>query len=156
MLHFDIPGFKDITITQALFDYNGTLAVDGILIKGVADLMVRLSRHVDIHVVTADTFGAVEKQLDGLPCRLCIIPSENQMVQKLDYAKETGLNNTVSIGNGRNDQLILKESILGIAILQKEGVAKETLLNADIVCTSIIDAIELLLSPKRLVASLRA
>jgi soluble P-type ATPase len=36
-----------------------------------------------------------------------------------------------------------------------EGCAKETLLSSDIVCKNIVSAMELLLKPKRLIATLR-
>jgi soluble P-type ATPase len=62
----------------------------------------------------------------------------------------------VSIGNGRNDQLMLKASALGIAVILAEGIAAETLLASDVVCTSIIDALDLLRNPLRLTATLRS
>lgn len=46
-------------------------------------------------------------------------------------------------------------SCLSIAILQDEGVATGTLLAADIVVKRVVDALDLLLKPLRLVATLR-
>ena len=63
---------------------------------------------------------------------------------------------TVSIGNGRNDQRMLKASRLGIAVILGEGASMEALMNADIVCTSIVSALELLAHPLRLTATLRS
>lgn len=51
---------------------------------------------------------------------------------------------------------MLKASALGIAIILGEGVATETLLASDVVCTSIIDALDLLRNPLRLTATLRS
>jgi soluble P-type ATPase len=51
---------------------------------------------------------------------------------------------------------MVKEAALGIAVIEKEGAAVETLLAADIVCGNILDALELLLNPKRLIATLRS
>ena len=62
---------------------------------------------------------------------------------------------TVCIGNGRNDSLMLKEAALGICLIQAEGANVVSLLNADIACKSAKDALELLLNPKRLIATLR-
>lgn len=57
--------------------------------------------------------------------------------------------------NDRKDSLMLKFAALGIVTIQTEGVATRALQNADIVCTSIMDAFNLLLYPKRIAATLR-
>jgi soluble P-type ATPase len=59
------------------------------------------------------------------------------------------------IGNGNNDSEMVKNAILGIAIIGDEGCATPTLLQSDISCTNIADALELLLNEKRLIATLR-
>jgi soluble P-type ATPase len=50
---------------------------------------------------------------------------------------------------------MLKKAALSIAVIQKEGSALTTLKNANIVCTDIKDALELLINPQRLIATLR-
>ena len=50
---------------------------------------------------------------------------------------------------------MLQEAALGIAVLGPEGLAAEALLAADVVVASIEDALDLLLRPHRLVATLR-
>jgi soluble P-type ATPase len=50
---------------------------------------------------------------------------------------------------------MLEESILGIAVIQKEGASAKTVAAADIVVTSITDALELVLNPLRIAATLR-
>ena len=47
---------------------------------------------------------------------------------------------------------MLRAAALGIALVQQEGGSTEALANADLVSTSIIDALNLLHDPKRLVA----
>ncbi|HKJ46485.1 MAG TPA: hypothetical protein VJ991_11715, partial [Balneolales bacterium] len=59
-------------------------------------------------------------------------------------------------GNGRNDRLMLDEAAVGIAVIQKEGASFQSLQAADVICTNIIDALELLVYPKRLTATLRS
>jgi len=61
----------------------------------------------------------------------------------------------VAIGNGRNDHLMLGKAALGIAVILGEGAAIETLEAADVATTSITAALDLLISPKRLIATLR-
>ena len=156
MIEIEIPGYKTLELKHLVLDHNGTLACDGILIKGVKNCLEQLANDLKIHVLTADTFGKASSQLEGVPCGLSILPAENQDVGKLDYVKGLGCENTVCIGNGRNDRLMLKEASLGIAVVLTEGVAQETLVSADVVCTGIVSALELLLHPLRLTATLRS
>ncbi|GLI54957.1 hypothetical protein PM10SUCC1_04720 [Propionigenium maris DSM 9537] len=62
-----IPGGETLEIDHIVSDYNGTIALDGRLIEGVAELMGKLAEEVTIHVITADTFGSVERELQGVP-----------------------------------------------------------------------------------------
>jgi soluble P-type ATPase len=151
-----IPGYRSLNLNYLVMDYNGTLAIDGELIAGVKAALIKLSEFMALHVLTADTFGKAAKGLSGIPCKLTVLPKEGQQAGKLKYVKDLGADKTVSIGNGRNDQLMLKESALGIAVILGEGASKETLLSADVVCTSIVSALELLSNPLRLTATLRS
>lgn len=154
-MNISIPGRGALVLDHLVMDYNGTLAVDGMLIQGVKDLLAQLSGRMKLHVITADTFGRAKAGLSDIDCELTVLPQADQQVEKLAYIRRIGAERTASIGNGRNDRLMLKESALGIALILKEGGAMETLLSADVVCTSIIDALELLTHPLRLVATLR-
>ena len=156
MLTIDIPGYRQLNIQHVVCDFNGTIAVDGKLIPGTASLMEELSTHVEFHVITADTFGSVKKELQNLPCRVTIIPKEKQAESKLAYVSELGLDRTMCIGNGRNDRLMLKEAVLGVGLVQAEGMAAVLLSASDILCTGIVEALYLLKEPNRLVATLRS
>jgi soluble P-type ATPase len=156
MIEYVIPGYKTLRLTQMVLDYNGTLAVDGQLIDGVRGCLTVLAKDLEIHVVTADTFGKVRAGMKGIPCMVTILPLERQDVGKLEFVKTLGLENTVCIGNGRNDRLMLKASALGIAVILGEGASVETLMAADVACTDITSALELLINPLRLTATLRA
>ncbi len=156
MLTFDIPGFKLLQLAHLVMDYNGTLAVDGKLVDGVAARLETLSKDLEIHVITADTFGLVQQQMAGLPCRVSVLGKDNQAEAKLNYIRELGLEQTVCIGNGRNDRLMLKAAALGLAVVLAEGIAGEAIQAADVVSRSINDALDLLLNPLRLTATLRS
>jgi soluble P-type ATPase len=138
-----------------VLDYNGTIACDGDLIAGVKENLVTLADKLRIHILTADTFGNVRRGLKGIKCELSILAPEAQDIGKLEYVKRLGAENTVCVGNGRNDQLMLKEAALGIAVILEEGAAAATLSAADVVCTNILSALELLDNPLRLIATLR-
>jgi len=156
MIEIDIPGNKILQLEHLVLDYNGTLAFDGALIDGVKESLAELSQMLTVHVITADTFGSVKKALEDIDCNLALIPLDHQDVAKLEYVKKLGCEKTVSMGNGFNDQLMLRESALGVAVIQGEGAAFETLASADIVCTDIKSALSLLNNPLRLIATLRS
>ena len=156
MLFVDIPGYKEIRLEHLVLDYNGTLACDGELIDGVTDRLRELSNHLIIHVITADTFGTVASRMRDLPCTVTVLGKVDQDRGKLDFVKTLGPERAVSIGNGRNDQLMLKASALGIAVIESEGCATVSMAAADIVCQSILSALDLLVNPLRLTATLRS
>jgi soluble P-type ATPase len=155
MLEITIPGYQTLQLHHLVMDYNGTLALDGVLLDGVRDRLIALSEKLQLHVVTADTFGIVRSQLNGLPCLLSILPVEDQAVAKLTYIQRLGEDQVIAIGNGRNDHQMVQAAALGIAIIQGEGAARETCLAADVLAPDILVALDLLLFPKRLVATLR-
>ena len=156
MIEVDIPGYRELKLETMVLDHNGTLAVDGILVPGVKECLQALSSDLRICVVTADTFGKARAQLEGVPCELTILPPGNQDVGKLEFVTGLGREKTVCIGNGRNDRMMLKEAALGIAVMLDEGTAAETIFSADVVCRDIVSALELLLHPLRLTATLRS
>lgn len=156
MIETTIPGYKTVKLEHLVLDFNGTLACDGIMITGVKERLNALADHLDVHVLTADTFGKAASQLSGVNCKLSVLPLEHQDSGKLDYVKKQGCDKTCCMGNGRNDRLMLKESALGVAVILEEGAAMETLASADIVCTSILSALDLLTHPLRMVATLRS
>ena len=156
MLEISIPGYRNLQLEHLVLDYNGTLACDGELLEGVVESLDVLSKDLEIHVVTADTFGKVHSRLADSPCKVVVLPQENQDVGKRKYIEELGAESVVSIGNGRNDRLMLERAGLGIAVVQEEGAAAETLLAADVVSPSILAAFDLLRNPLRLTATLRS
>ena len=156
MLEVTIPGYKTLLLSFLVLDYNGTIACDGRLIAGVKERLETLSENVSIHILTADTFGSVQEEMTGIPCEVVVIAKENQTQAKVDYVRQLGCQKTAAVGNGRNDALMVKEAVLGIVVIQEEGAAGETLLSADIATRSILDALDLLLHPLRLTATLRS
>lgn len=156
MISISIPGFRELHLRYLVLDYNGTLAVDGILLPGVGALLTELSNQIEIHVITGDTFGLATAQLAQLPVKLRIIPVESQPETKLAFLESLGAENVVAIGNGRNDRKMLKAAAVGIALIQQEGASAETIASADVVSANILDALELLTHPKRLIATLRS
>lgn len=156
MIEVDIPGFETLNLEHLVLDFNGTLAVDGELCPEVAERLNNLASLLMVHVITADTFGKVKTQLDGVRCRISILQGKEQDREKLAYIEQLGTNRTVCIGNGRNDRLMLGASALGIVVMLQEGAAAQSLMASDIVCKDILSALDLLSHPLRLTATLRS
>ncbi len=155
MIRLTIPGRGDIQLQHAVFDVNGTLAVDGVLIDGVVERLNRLREQLQIHLITADTHGRqaeIDAQL-GLTAHRMQPNHERQ--QKAALVSELDRHTTVAIGNGNNDVWMLEAAAIGIAVLGREGLSAEAMRAADVVTPSILDALDLLLNPARLVATLR-
>jgi soluble P-type ATPase len=155
MLEIAVPGAETLRLDYLVADFNGTLARDGILLPDVADTFGRLAEHLALHVVTADTHGGARAALAGMSCELAILPEGGQDVAKRRYVESLGAAHCVALGNGRNDRLMLAAAGLGIAVIEAEGVAVESLLVARLAAPGIVAALGLLLNPARLIATLR-
>jgi len=155
----DIPGFGKVQIDAILSDYTGTLSFSGKLVTGVRDRLLRLAELVDIHIVTADSFGTAEEELNGLPLVCRRLKGEKEDVQKAHYAVGLNPRYVASFGNGNNDRLQMKvvkdAGGLAIAVENGEGCALEATLNANIFVHGATNALDLLLDPTRLRATLR-
>lgn len=143
-------------MNHLVLDFNGTIACDGTLIGGLAERLGKLSEHISIHVITADTHGFAAAQLEELPCSLNILSEGRQAEAKASFVKELGGHHVVAIGNGRNDRKMLQIAEIGVAVISPEALAVEALSAADIVVHDIVCALDLLRKPLRLVATLRS
>ena len=155
MIQIDIPGFEKLSLVHAVFDYNGTLAADGKMIKNVLKRLVKLGEQIDIHVITADTFGMAASQLKGIPVKLSILKKTNEDEQKQIYIQNLGADRVAAFGNGNNDRSMLQAARIGIAVIGKEGCSAMAIQSSDIIVTSILDGLDLLLQPLRCKATLR-
>jgi len=68
MLEINIPGHETLNLSHLILDYNGTVAFDGHFLQGVKERLADLSKSLDVHVLTADTFGSVRKALSDVRC----------------------------------------------------------------------------------------
>jgi P-type E1-E2 ATPase len=155
MIEVHVPGWRRLQLANLLLDANGTLALDSQLLPGVAERIEELARKLDIALVTADTHGRAAELAETLNIRLLRIEPGSEAAQKRVYAEQVGADRTVAIGNGANDAAMLEVAALGIAVLGGEGLAADARGSADIVCPSIQAALDLLLYPSRLIATLR-
>jgi soluble P-type ATPase len=155
MIELTIPGRGELHLQHLVTDVNGTLALDGILLEGVARRLGGLRDRLTLHLITADSHGqqsVIDHLLNVTAVRL---QRGEEAAQKAAYVHSLGADSVVAIGQGANDTGMLKAAALGICILSTEGTATEALLAADLVTPDIHSALELLDKPLRIIASLR-
>jgi P-type E1-E2 ATPase len=155
MIELTIPGRGPLRIEHIVTDVNGTLAVDGVLIDGLAKRITTLRDRLEIHLLTADTHGRQAAIDELLRLKATRVQPGNEAKTKADFVRELGAETVVAIGQGANDAEMLKVAALGICVMSKEGAAMETLVSADIIVPDIFAALDLLDKPLRIIASLR-
>ena len=155
MIEISIPGRGIYHIRHLVTDVNGTLAVDGILLDGVLERFAILREKLEIHLLTADTHGKqadIDAQLGLTAIR---IRGENASEQKAEYVRRLGTETVFAMGQGANDAGMLEAAALGVCVFSEEGAAIQTLLAADLCMPDVRAALDLLLHPLRITASLR-
>jgi len=152
MIRFDIPERGVIELHHAVFDLNGTLATDGTFIPGIPDRLQQLGTLLEVHILTAGTPGNIAEFEQTLGRAFHLITHGDE---KRRYVEQLGPQTVVAFGNGTNDIGMLRVAAIGIAILGTEGLSMSALRTTDVLVASPLDAIDLVLSPKRLLATLR-
>lgn len=155
MILIEVPGSELLRLEHIVLDFNGTLAKDGNLIKGTVLRLNSIARKAEVHVVTADTFGTADDQLRNVMCALHKVSGPDQDMQKGEFIRKLGSDQTATIGNGMNDRRMLEMSRLGICIIGSEGASTQAIEAADICVWDIRDALDLFLKPERIKATLR-
>ena len=154
MLKIKIPGREELILNHLILDYNGTIAEDGNIIEGIRPRLAELCKDLSISVITADTHGTAAKTCEGLPLQVLTYPTTEVGLIKAEEARKlTG--GVITIGNGYNDIQMSDVSDLSICVIGREGCCGALLMHVDVVVTSIEDALDLLLKPGRLRATLR-
>lgn len=149
----DVPGQPIRRLEYLLLDVNGTLTDRGVLLAGVAERVAMLRPVLRVRLLTADTFdtlAAVRAALGGVDAERVA-----NGTQKVDAARRLGAQACAAIGNGANDEAMLRAVGLGIAVIGPEGASPRTLLAADLICPSILIALEMLIDPTAVAATLR-
>ena len=133
MIIIEIPGREPLRIDHVVLDYNGTVAVDGLLLKGAGERISRLREHVKVHVLT--------RQCEPLGVEVRTFPREGAAGCKEEIVR--GLEGGVAcLGNGFNDIQMFDAARLSIAVLEREGMCAALLGHAAVVVRSIGPASE--------------
>ena len=154
-MHIEIPGYTSYDLKYLLLDYNGTVALDGAIKPSVKELIREISTELEVFILTDDTHGTAAAECAELPVTLKTFPTATALDSKLEILNSLGADNCCTIGNGRNDLLMCRESALSISVIGEEGCYSKLITQTNITVKNIEDGFELLLKPKRLIATLR-
>lgn len=155
MIELSVPGRETLKLNYLVCDVNGTLALDGRLLDGVARGFKTLRDRLEVHLLSADTFGTLMQINHQLEVHAQIIQPGDETAQKAEFVQSLGAEHVIAIGQGANDRAMLQTAAIGICILSREGAATETLMSADVIVPDIVAALELLEKPLRMIATLR-
>ena len=152
-MNVTIPGVGIYELRTIVLDLNGTLSVRGKLLPGVAIRITKLLKAgFRIMLFSGDTRGTAAQIARKLGIELVVTASADDKAREF---KKCCAKTAVAIGNGQIDVRMLRAARLSIVTLQAEGVHTQALLAADIVVTSINDALDILLDPRTLISTLR-
>lgn len=156
MITIEIPGREELlNIRYVCLDYNGTIARDGQFFKSLEEPIAKLAeKDVQVFILTADTYGNVRRQCGHLKAEIKTFPRAGAALCKEEIVKELG-SGVFAVGNGFNDIQMFDAADMAVAVMEKEGVCGKLIAHADIVVTSPEDALDLLLKPDRIRATLR-
>jgi soluble P-type ATPase len=143
------PGLESLEIDFILVDFDGTLASDGRIHPKAKDKLNLLAKRTTIYILAKGEKERVEEVLRKVKAEVVYVPEGEASPAKRDLLHRLGEGRSVAIGNGAEDASMIEGAGLGICILCKEGTAGSTLAKADLVFTSILDALDFLLKPLR-------
>ncbi|MEF9934721.1 MAG: HAD family hydrolase [Clostridium sp.] len=151
----NIPGREEINIENIVFDYNGTIAVGGVIKPSIREKIRKLTSMVNCIVLTADTYGDARVQCDEVGLNIITFEGEGAGQHKRRIVENLSPEKCLCIGNGFNDIQMCTVAALSIGIIEGEGISGRLISSVDIVINTIDDALDLILNPKRMIATLR-
>lgn len=144
-----------VELTCLLLDLNGTLTTDGQLIEGVASRIDALRDELTIEIASGGTFGTAQDVARELQLPLTRLASTHQGDQKREILHRPNEGRTAVIGNGNNDVAALLAAAVGICVVGPEGAARAAVMAADVIVTTPLAALDLLIVTDRALATLR-
>jgi len=143
-------------LKHLVMDLNGTIALDGTPLPGVGEILAEISKSLDIHLVSADTFNTAERLGPALSCTVHRLKADKPGgPAKAEFVRKLGAETVAAIGNGVNDVPMFGKAALSIAVIGPEGAAAVAVAAADIVVRDPVAGLKLLLHPRRILATLR-
>lgn len=155
MKTISVPGYGTVELENVVLDLNGTLTESGDFIPGVLDYLKTLrAEGFKIYILSGDTRGTLRQTFEDSPGFETVVTKTAR--EKRTFVESVGPEHTVCVGNGNIDVEMFKVARLSICTIQAEGATTKAMLQADIVVTHIKHALEILLDPAKLIATLRA
>ena len=154
MISIQRPGMETLDIHFVLLDFEGTLGMDGRVHPKAKDKVNLLSKRVTVYILTKSSKEKVEETLKKMKAEILSMTEGDSSQQKLDVLQRLGPHQTAVIGNGFDDVQIMEQAGLGMCVIGKEGSSPEAVAKADLVVTSVLDALDFLLRPLRQGATL--
>ncbi len=154
MITIHRPGKEPLEIESILIDFEGTLASDRRVHPKAKDKINLLSKRASVLILAKGEREVIEEVLRKVKAEIVYLSEGESSGQKLERLMQLGECRTVVIGNGADDASFLEKAGLGICVVGKEGASGEALRNADLVFTSVLDALDFLLKPLRQKATL--
>jgi P-type E1-E2 ATPase len=158
MKEVNIPKLGTIKIKNIIFDMNGTIQFKGQVSDEIVKKFNELKKHFNVYLVSSDTRGNLSAIAQKLGVEYIKIAPANitDAEEKNNVLLKLGKEQTIAVGNGNNDALMLKNALLGIAIIGNEGASSKSILNSNVVFTDPLSAIDFLLDEKIMIATLRS
>ena len=145
---------ENLELHFVLIDFEGTLAMDGRVHPKAKDKVNLLSKRATIYILAKSNREKVEETLRKMKAEILYVTEGDSSQQKLDVLQRLGPHQTAVIGNGFDDVQIMEQAGLGMCVIGKEGSSPEAVAKADLVVTSVLDALDFLLKPLRQGATL--
>jgi soluble P-type ATPase len=138
-----IPGFGLRKVDAILTDYTEPCPVEVGWFGVSGQRLLKLAESTEIHVISADTFGFAQEELEGIPLTHHRLEGEDHDIQKREHGQKLGLQHCAVFGNGNNDRLLLKAAKdmggVAIAVDNGEGCATDALLNSNLFITGAVN-----------------
>ncbi len=154
MITIDRPGKEPLEIEYILIDFEGTLASDRRVHPKAKDKINLLSKRTSVLIFSKGEREVVEEVLRKVNAEIVYLSEGESSARKLERLMRSGERRAVAIGNGAADASLLEKAGMGICVVGKEGASGEVLRNADLVFTTVLDALDFLLKPLRQKATL--
>lgn len=153
-----IPSYGKLILKNVIFDLNGTLQFKGKISEEIINKIEQLKQIYNVYLVSADIRGNLKELAKKLntsyikinPIDISEAEAKNNELIKLNK------NNTIVVGNGNNDALMLKNAVIGITVLGEEGATVKSILNSDVVFPNPLSALDFLLDEKIMIGTLRS
>lgn len=158
MKEIDIPNYGKIIVKNVIFDLNGTLQFKGKISEAVVNKFEQIKEIYNVYLVSADNRGNLKELAKKLNVSyIKINPKEiTEAEAKNNELIKLNKDNTIVVGNGNNDALMLKNAVIGITVLGNEGATVKSILNSDVVVPNTISALDFLLDEKIMIGTLRS